>query len=65
MIIAFRRGSLVVFHTGFTKNEASNLSPNEVNALKRFAGHIVGLNADEIEAMRHENEWKEMADEKA
>ena len=45
-IILFKVGGHSFFVHGFAKNEKTNITPKELNALKKLAATFLGLDAD-------------------
>ena len=47
-IICYKKDDRAIFIHGFAKNEKSNLSKKELNALKELAKILLGLSSEEI-----------------
>lgn len=49
-VLLFKAGRHGFFVHGFAKNEKANVSAKELKALKKLAGVMLGMSADDIEA---------------
>lgn len=47
-IICYQREDRAIFIHGFTKNEKSNLTPNELNGFKELAKILLGLSQEAL-----------------
>ena len=59
-IVATNKGDRWVFVYGFPKNARSNIDPDEEDALKKLANHLLGLTAHAIGQAQHEGELIEV-----
>lgn len=59
-LVATSKGNRWVFVYGFPKNARSNIEPDEEEALKKLATHLLGLTAQAISQAQHEGELIEV-----
>ena len=59
-VILFRKGTLAFFVYGFSKSDRDNFGIAEERAFKKAAGHLLALNAKQIETLVKQGAFHEV-----